>query len=59
MADRILYRIANHLVSVVGDEVVPMLRSMPGFPVFETNEGEPEWTIEFGHKIKKPADWKE
>ena len=59
MADRILYRIANHLVSVVGDEVVPMLRSMPGFPVFETNEGEPEWTIEFGHKIEKPADWKE
>lgn len=59
MADSISYLIANHRIRVVGDDVVGMLRTMPGFPVFETEDGEPEWLIEFGHKIEKPAQWTE
>ncbi len=59
MADRISYLIANHRVRIVGDDVVSMLGSMPGFPVFETEDCEPEWTIEFGHKIEKPERWTE
>ena len=59
MADSISYLIANHRIRVVGDEVVAMLRTMPGFPVFETEDGETEWQIEFGHEIAKPAQWTE
>lgn len=59
MADSILYLIANHRVRIVGDEVSAMLRTMPGFPVFETKEGEAEWQIEFGHQIEKPTQWSE
>lgn len=59
MADSISYLIANHRIRVVGDDVVAMLRTMPGFPVFEKEGGEPEWLIEFGHKIEKPAQWTE
>ena len=59
MADRISYLIANHRVRIVGDDVVSMLGSMPGFPVFETEDCEPEWTIEFGHNIEKPERWTE
>ena len=59
MADSISYLIANHRIRVVGDDVAAMLRTMPGFPVFENEDGEPEWLIEFGHKIEKPAQWTE
>ena len=59
MADSMMYLIANHRNRVVGDDVVAMLRTMPGFPVFETTEGEPEWSIEFGHEIEKPTKWTE
>ena len=59
MADSISYLIANHRIRVVGDDVAAMLRTMPGFPVFEKEDGEPEWLIEFGHKIEKPAQWTE
>ena len=59
MADSILYKIANHRIRVVGDDVVSMLRTMPGFPVFEVKDGEPEWLIEFGYAIEKPAQMKE
>lgn len=60
MADSISYLIANHRIRIVGDDVVPMLRTMAGFPVFETTEeGEPEWQIEFGHEIARPAQWTE
>ena len=57
MADSILYLIANHRVRVIGDDVVTMLRTMPGFPVFEVSDGTPEWEIVFGSKIEKPAQW--
>ena len=59
MADSISYLIANHRIRVAGDDVAAMLRTMPGFPVFEHEDGEPEWLIEFGHKIEKPAQWTE
>ena len=59
MADSISYLIANHRIRVAGDDVAAMLRTMPGFPVFENEDGEPEWLIEFGHKIEKPAQWTE
>ena len=60
MADGITYQIANHLIRIVGDNEVAMLRTMAGFPVFELSEaGEPEWQIEFGHEIEKPLQWEE
>ena len=59
MADSISYLIANHRIRVAGDDVAAMLRAMPGFPVFENEDCEPEWLIEFGHKIEKPAQWTE
>ena len=59
MADSIMYLIANHRIRVVGDEVTAMLRTMPGFPVFETGDGELEWQIVFGQKVENPAQWTE
>lgn len=59
MAYSISYLIANHRIRIVGDDVAAMLRTMPGFPVFETEDSEPEWQIEFGHKVEKPAQWTE
>lgn len=59
MADSISYLIANHRIRIVGDDVVAMLRALPGFPVFEAEDGETEWQIEFGHKIEKPTQWEE
>jgi hypothetical protein len=55
-----MYLIANHRVRIVGDDEVAMLRTMPGFPVFEVSpDEEPEWTVEFGHKLVKPESWTE
>lgn len=60
MADRIMYLIANHRICIVGDDEVAMLRTMPGFPVFEVpSTDEPEWLIEFGHQIEVPEHWTE
>ena len=59
MADSISYMIANHRIRIVGDDVVAELRTMPGFPVFEVEDGEPEWEIVFGCAIQKPDHWTE
>lgn len=55
-----MYLIANHRICIVGDDEVAMLRTMPGFPVFEVpSTDEPEWLIEFGHQIEVPEHWTE
>lgn len=59
MADSISYLIANHRIRIVGDDVAPMLRGMYGFPVFEVEDGEPEWQITFGCQVAKPDHWTE
>lgn len=60
MADSISYLIANHRIRIVGDDVVAMLRTMPGFPVFEVvGDVEPEWQVVFGNELEKPAQWTE
>lgn len=59
MSESISYLIANHRIRIEGDEVVSMLRTMTGFPVFEIAEGEPEWEIVFGCSIQKPDHWTE
>lgn len=55
-----MYLIANHRICIVGNDEVAMLRTMPGFPVFEVpSTDEPEWLIEFGHQIEVPEHWTE
>jgi len=57
MADSITYSIANHLIRIEGDKECEVLRSIPGFPVFVVESGEPEWRIVFGKDVPKPENW--
>lgn len=57
MSDSISLLIAGHKFRVVGDKESALLRTMPGFPVFESEYDDPEWQVVFGRSIAKPAHW--
>ena len=54
MEERSLYRIAGHILCVEGTPEVEALKTLPGFPVFLTDEGEAEWTVRFGCAVEEP-----
>lgn len=60
MPESVTYLIAGHKLRVVGAQEVALLRSMPGFPLFETedvSEEEQVWQIEFGQAVSQPREW--
>jgi len=56
MEERSLYRIAGHTLCIEGTPEVAALKHIPGFPVFHTDEGTPEWTVRFGCDVQEPEE---
>jgi len=54
MEESSLYSIAGHTLCVVGTPEVTGLKTLPGFPVFRTEEGTAEWTVRFGCDVAEP-----